>query len=172
MGWKWKDALSGFTKGAMTSNPYMAVAGGAVGGFSQDIDKGVTGNSNSGMTQGLLSLGTGGFGGGTPSGSFGEMGGGAGLPKGAGISFPSESGWMDGGVGGNGGVDDYSKIMDMFNQFRQQRPTDTSDPNYDPLAHAGYIKSKYPFIPDQSFQSWLKDQKSSGGYQIVGNRGI
>lgn len=120
MGWKWKGALEGLAKGAMTGNPYVAVSGGAVGGFSQDIDKGLTGDSGSGMTQGLMSLGSGAYGGGDPSQAF-----------------------------------------SMFK--RQRNPADQSDPMYDPLEHAGLIKSRYPFIPEKAFQSWLQDQ---GGIQM------
>ncbi len=62
MAFDWKGLLSGIVKGAAGGSPFGApgavvggLAGGASGAFGKDIDKKLTGNSQSGMTQNLLS---------------------------------------------------------------------------------------------------------------------
>src|SRR3990167_1966905 len=51
MGWKWNDAVGGAIDGLMSYGPYGAIAGGVIGGWSKDFDKGITGNSRAGLVQ-------------------------------------------------------------------------------------------------------------------------
>ena len=79
----------------------------------------------------------------------------------------------DGVSRGGFGFEDGAQIAEMFQQFQAQRnPTDTTAEGYDPMEHAGVIKSRYPFIPDQTFQNWLtangKNSGGMGGYQFAG----
>lgn len=163
MGWKWKDSFSGAVNGAKAGSmggpvgtAVGAVAGGVLGGFSKDIDKKVTGNSQSGLVQGGLGL----------AGTVGSFGGSGGfdLPKGAGITsgsgFDGIGSVNSSGFGSSTGSQDYSKIFDMFQRFQNRNPADTSSEFYDPQDHAGLIKSRYPFIPDQAFQNWLRNNSS------------
>lgn len=165
MGWKWRDALSGAGNGAKIGSMGWpigavvgAVAGGALGGYGKDIDKGLTGNSQSGVVSGALNFG------GMASGGFGGKGGN--LPSGAGIMMPGDD---DYGSWGEGRQDVSGQdIFKLFQQFQQRNPTDSTSPTYDPMEHAGIVKSRYPFIPDQTFQTWLKSQSPSKGYQLAG----
>lgn len=234
MGWKWNDAVGGAVDGAMTYGPYGAIYGGLVGGWAKDFDKGLTGNSRSGLVEKTYgykngNIGTklaGNFSGDerdqqfTTDGNFdfgksigsaadlvssyygmkngGNSFGSYNNPSGqnANISFGSGGGDYGGilnsfgsvgsqGSSGSGGysgmigsllnsqgrgntgnfeqgpmgqgTNSYQDIFKVFDQFQKQRnPTDTSDPNYNPIEHAGLIKSRYPFIPDQAFQNWLR----------------
>lgn len=157
MGWKWRDAVGGAVDGFMSYGPYGAIAGGAIGGWSKDLDKGLTGNSGSGLTQNLMSMGNGMYGGG--SGMNGD------LPRGADISFLGQGGFD----GINSGGISSDQIGGVFSQFLKQRnPADTTSPDYNPMEHAGMIRSRYPFIPDQTFQAWLRNQSPMQSYQFAG----
>ena len=62
MGFRWKDAvkggINGFRAGSRSGNPWVMLgttaAGTVGGGYGKDIDKKVTGNSQSGFTSGLI----------------------------------------------------------------------------------------------------------------------
>lgn len=80
MSFSFSGAARGGTQGAMTGSMFGpigtgvgAIAGGLLGAFGKDIDKGVTGNSGSGITQGIMnmaSMARGGVGGGGDASGF------------------------------------------------------------------------------------------------------
>lgn len=132
--------------------------GGASGGRSS--------GGGSGWGSMLSSLGNSGGSGGSGAGGYAGLLSSLMNSQGSGSQSSGQGGAMGSPGGSPGGSIDIGQI---FEQFQQQRnPSDTSDPNYDPMEHAGLIRSRYPFIPDDTFQAWLRNQAPSQGYQFAG----
>lgn len=154
MGFKWKDAVSGglngFQLGMKSGNPLVALglatAGATTGGYAKDLDKRLTGNSQSGTVEGALDVG-------------GTIGGG-GVASNGGNLFDAkfnktEEGYENNpavlarekqpeghGIGdimnqfsGSGERDnkqDVIKVLNMFNSMKNDDEEDLNDKNYIP----------------------------------------
>lgn len=151
MGFKWNDAWRGGVNGFKAGSrfgPYgmiIGTAAGAVsGGYGKDIDKGLTGNSQSGTVEGLLDMA-----GSTGGNGYGQAAGAAGNLFTRGADKKAEEGYEnnpavlarqnqgDGGgetgsiFNASGGGGDYSGIMNLFN--RGGGSSSTSDESGDGL---------------------------------------
>jgi hypothetical protein len=105
MGWNWNDALGGAIDGFLTYGPYGAIAGGAAGGWSEDLNKIVTGDSNSGFVEQFYGGKTGGAGS-KIFNSFDTNNGGRGGNQGTGANEPAwgtTNGFSWGSLFGNTG---------------------------------------------------------------------
>lgn len=189
MGFKFGSAAGGAAKGGLAGSTFGpwgagigALLGGLTGGFSKDIDKKVTGNSQSGTTNNainLASLAAGGIGlakngGGGIMGMFGKSGA---APTAAASSAPQAAagpmsyfnptgGGSFGGFGTlpTGGGDVASGgggVLNSFGSLIKKNPLATAGIG---TALAGHFLGKSPKVPDQADSvNKYRDMVNAGG---------